>query len=328
MGSGALAAIIVAAVVGGLALVSLGSGLVLFFVMFGRNMPMSLAGGSGKKLMGAKLGDYVNYIRTNAAELKKNPYQPVQVVSARGKTLTGYFFPVEGSKKTALCMHGYRSSAFADFAAISRSYLREGYNVLLVNHEGHGDSEGNFIGFGVLDRENTEIWCLAINKLVPNGEIVLHGISMGAATCLTSSELPLTGVKAVVADCGFSSPREVFEAVRRTVVPYLPSFPMVPIAEAITKLCLKFDFHTVTAQKSAANSRYPLLILHGDADTFVPCEMAQRIYESAAEPKELKIFAGAAHAASHMAAPEEYEKTLFAFLNRYLGDNGEGENGI
>lgn len=318
-----LIAIIVAAAIGFIVIASFLAGYILYHTVFKRQT-LSLFTTSGNVIMGdAKV--IMPYFIENGKILRTVPRETVTVTSARGYRLVGYFLRAKNSNRTAICMHGYRSQAYGDFAAIAQSYLREGYNVLLVNHEGHGDSDGKEIGFGINDRQNTAMWVDAVNERIPNGEIVLHGVSMGAATCLMSSDIPYENVKAIVADCGYASVDGEFRHVRKSVMPFVPHFPIVNIAEMFAKIRLGFDFSSVSSVKSVKNSRYPLLIIHGAEDKFVPTAMATEIYEAANCPKDLLIVPNAAHAASHCMHPDMYETKLFGFLNQYLGG---AENGI
>ena len=63
-------------------------------------------------------------------------------------------------------------------------YYEMGYNVLLPNNRAHGNSEGNYIGMGWLDKDDIACWVNWINKQDPNAKIILHGVSMGAATTM------------------------------------------------------------------------------------------------------------------------------------------------
>ncbi|WP_143805201.1 alpha/beta hydrolase, partial [Oenococcus oeni] len=82
-----------------------------------------------------------------------------------------------------------------------------GFNVLLPDDRGHGQSMGEYISFGWLDRLDYLQWLKKIIKRVgPKSEILLFGVSMGASTVemLSGEDLP-SQVKCVIADCGYSS---------------------------------------------------------------------------------------------------------------------------
>ena len=95
-------------------------------------------------------------------------------------------FPI----KLFICVHGFTGSGKKDFASLARTYYLNGYNVLLVDNRRHGQSEGKYVGFGVLDRLDLRNWVkYVINRFGSNVQIFLHGISMGAATVLMASSI-------------------------------------------------------------------------------------------------------------------------------------------
>src|SRR5699024_3257176 len=112
----------------------------------------------------------------------------------------GYFYrnPKE-TKVTIVCLHGYNSTGYGDFGSRALGYLQSGYNVLLANHRHHAKSEGKYIGFGVLDRKDVRLWLEAANARIPNGEIFISGVSMGGATAMQASCLPMPeNVKGII----------------------------------------------------------------------------------------------------------------------------------
>ena len=61
-------------------------------------------------------------------------------------------------------------------------------------------------------------------------------------------------------------------------------------------------------------SRVPILILHGEDDRFVPCEMSREIAKAAPDKVRLETFPGAGHALSYMVDPERYRRVTAEFL--------------
>ena len=170
------------------------------------------------------------------------------------------------------------------------------------------------IGFGCLDRYDALGWIRwVVDKCGEDVQIFLHGTSMGGATVLMTGGLELPEqVKGIISDCGFTSPKEVFTHVLHSMY-HLPAFPMIQIADAVNRKKAGYGLDECNAAREAEKIRIPVLLIHGDADTFVPCSMCQKIYENCASAKQL-IVEGAGHAESYYKDRKAYEKALDDFL--------------
>ena len=120
-------------------------------------------------------------------------------------------------------------------------------------------------------------------------------------------------VKGIISDCGFTSPKEVFTHVLHTMY-HLPAFPMLPLADLINRRLAGYGLDERNAAREAAKVRVPVLLIHGDRDTFVPSSMCEKIYQSCASPKKKLIVKGAAHAESYYKDTAAYEAALDDFI--------------
>ena len=187
--------------------------------------------------------------------------------------------------------------------------------MLLVDERAHGQSEGEYIGFGCKDRFDAVKWIQwLIKEAGEDVQILLHGISMGGATVLMTSGLPLPSqVKGIISDCAFTSPKEVFTHVLNTMY-HLPAFPMIQIADAVNKSKAGYGLDECNAAREVRKAKVPILMIHGEKDTFVPCEMCERIYVNCASPKKKLIIKGAAHAESYYKDTKAYEAAMDSFI--------------
>ncbi|MCF0173986.1 MAG: alpha/beta fold hydrolase, partial [Bacteroidales bacterium] len=133
--------------------------------------------------------------------------------------------------KTAVIVHGYRDNAltFMFLAKIYRENL--GCNVILPDLYGHGHSDGDAIRMGWLDRLDVLDWCeWSKNFFGGNTRIVIHGVSMGAATtmCVAGENTP-DYIKCFVEDCGYTSVWDEF-AKELKVRFGLPTFPILDVS--------------------------------------------------------------------------------------------------
>ncbi|PQC28062.1 alpha/beta hydrolase [Enterococcus mundtii] len=241
-----------------------------------------------------------------------------QQTSADGLKLSAIYLPATDSHKTAIVAHGYMGDA-ETMANYAKMFHDLGYNVLVPDARGHGKSEGDYIGFGWHERKDYVKWIDQV--LETNGqseEIVLYGISMGAATVMmTSGESLPTNVKAIIEDCGYSSVNEEL-AYQLNELFGLPPFPLIQVTSLMTKIRAGYFFGEADAIKQLEKNKLPMLFIHGDADTFVPYEMLDKVYQATNGPKEKYVVPGAEHAKAYSVDPENYQKTVSNFLEKYV----------
>ena len=148
--------------------------------------------------------------------------------------------------------------------------------------------------------------------------IVLSGLSMGASTMLYLADKNLPdNVRGIIADCGFTSPKEILASVFRNVI-HLPAAPTLLAAELFARIFGGFSFTQEDTRISLRKSKIPVLMVHGVDDDFVPCEMTKQGYAACIGPKELLLVDGAEHGVSFLVAREEYTKMVCEFLTKYL----------
>ncbi len=263
------------------------------------------------KMSGTDWSRYAQMMQERKEYMMAQPHEEVWARSEDGLRLHAAYFPNHDSKKVAICLHGYTSQGMSDYIGLSGYYLKHGFAMLLPDARAHGQSEGEYVGFGCLDRHDLMGWIRwIIRKCGPDVEILLHGTSMGGATVLMASGLSLPSqVKGIVADCGFTSPKEVFTHVLHSMY-HLPAFPMIQIASFVNRRKAGYGLDDCNAAREVRKAKVPILLIHGSEDGFVPCWMCDKIYENCASPKKKLIIEGAAHAESYYKAPETYEHAL------------------
>ena len=228
-----------------------------------------------------------------------------------------------GTGKAVICFHGYTGEGLSNYIAMTDYFLKQGYAVLLPDARAHGGSEGEYIGFGCLDRKDALGWIhWLIQECGEDISILLHGTSMGGATVLMTSGLELPdNVKGIVSDCGFTSPKEVFTHVLNHMY-HLPAFPAIQGADVLNRKLAGYGMDECNAKYEVRKATVPILFIHGSADTFVPCSMCNEIYDNCASPKRKLIVEGAAHAESYYKDMAAYEKALSEFASEVLREPG------
>ena len=167
-----------------------------------------------------------------------------------------------------------------DFSGGAYECISRGHNLLLIDQRAHGKSDGKVITFGIKERFDVKSWIdYSIHRHGENVKIMLYGISMGAATVLMASELNLPkNVVGIVADCPYSSPKAIIKKVTGEMG--LPATLFYPFIRLGALIFGGFDPSSAAPILAVKNTDIPILLIHGDADDFVPCEMSDEISES------------------------------------------------
>lgn len=277
-----------------------------------------------QKMAGTDWDLYIPTIRAAKEWLHEQSGEDVWITSEDGLKLYGRFFPCGDSKKVVICFHGYTSEGQNDYSTLAKFYLANGFHLLLVDQRAHGKSQGTYIGFGNLDRFDARKWIeYVVERLGEDCRILLHGDSMGASTVLMTTGLALPGqVKAAISDCAFTSAWDVFSAVLKNMY-HLPPFPIMQIANQMVKKRAGYDLKGCNAKEEVAKTKIPILFIHGENDTFVPCSMVHELYEACASEKKLVTIKGAGHVESCYKNPEKYEETIRTFIFPIIENGGQ-----
>ncbi len=243
------------------------------------------------------------------APFRELPFDEISVVSGDGLTLRAELLRGRGTGVTVMFFHGYKSEPACDFAAMYDFYRSLGHDLIYVHMRAHGKSDGEYIGFGALDRYDVVRWTDRAAELFPDNDIYLHGMSMGAASVLQSMDLELNErVRGIIADCGYSDLDTLF----RNLVGKLYHLPVmfVDVFEYVNLLKAGYSFKEASSVRSVSAARVPLVYICGDSDRYVPKAMAMEICNACKGPKRLLLVPGAGHAASYMCAKDEYEALI------------------
>ena len=240
------------------------------------------------------------------------------VLMPSGERHHAYYIPHTQGRPVAIVLHGWRNCAI-DFMHFGRIFHQlMGYNVLLPDLHAHGLSEGDVIGMGWKERYDVLHWMTVAARLFQSGDFVVHGVSMGAATAMNVSGLPMPReVHSVrfVEDCGYTSVWDEFSYELKQEF-HLPDFPLMYTASLLCRLRNGWSFGEASSLRQVAQSRWPMLFIHGDNDHFVPSWMVHPLYEAKPDAKRLWIPQGTAHAMAYGDYTEEYIRQLGAFLQQ------------
>lgn len=250
--------------------------------------------------------------------IKDSNYIDTYITSSDNLKLHAYEVKNENkTDKWAIVVHGYTSEGKL-LSSKAKHLYNMGYNVLVPDLRSHGSSEGDYIGMGWHDRLDIIDWINYIVKNNPNSKIALHGTSMGSATVLmVSGEKLPSNVKAIVADCGYTSVYDEFSYQLKQLF-NLPAFPIMNFSDVITHIRAGYCLNDASAINQVKKSTTPILYIHGDKDDFVPYYMMDELYNATNSEKEKLTIEGGEHANSDLVNPKLYWSTVNSFLEKYI----------
>lgn len=258
----------------------------------------------------------------DAAALAKAPCEVVQITADDGTRLSARYYHHRDGAPVALIFHGYKGFARRDGMGGYTLCKQLGYNVLLPDQRTHGASGGHTITMGVKERYDCRAWAYwAYRRFGDDVPLFLMGVSMGASTVLLAAglDLPPT-VRDIIADCPYTSPRDI---TRRCIPSYLPGLPVGPlyrIGRLGTLLFGRFDPEDADCRQAVAATTLPILLIHGEADDFVPCDMSRELYDACGGKKRLLTIPGSGHAVAYYVDTPAYAQAVTEFLQDCLAD--------
>lgn len=261
------------------------------------------------------LSEAINTVMQAAERLKNSDCETIEITADDGIRLIGHFRPAKEPKRVIVAMHGWRSSWAQDFGAISDFWYDNGCSVLYAEQRGQGESGGDYMGFGLLERHDCRAWLRWADERT-GGTLPIYpvGISMGATTVLMTAgfeNLPAS-VRGIGADCGFTSPHAIWKHVVENNL-HIPYGLYSAGARDICKKKLQLHPDAYSCTDALANCRVPVLFIHGTDDHFVPIEMTYENYKACASPKRLFVVPGAEHGMSYLVDRAGYEAATRAF---------------
>lgn len=252
-------------------------------------------------------------------QMDEIPYEAVTISAQDGTKLAARYYHVRDGAPLQIQFHGYRGTAVRDFCGGNKLAREAGQNTLVVDQRAHGKSGGTTITFGIRERMDCLCWAEYANqRFGSDTPIFLSGVSMGAATVLMASELELpTNVIGIIADCPYSSPEAIIRKVCREDM-HLPPALVMPFIRLGARLFGHFDLKEASAVQAVRNTNVPILLLHGEDDRFVPCNMSREIFDACTGEKTRITFPGAGHGLSYIVDTETYSEAVSRFVDQCL----------
>lgn len=278
-------------------------------------------GGAGQKISGMETDERWLRLRARAAEhLRQKDCETVQTLGRENVKLVGHWLEHPRPKRVIVAMHGWRSGWCQDFGFVVDFWQENGCSILFAEQRGQGQSGGDHMGFGLLERHDCISWVNWVNECCGDQlPVYLCGVSMGASTVLMAAGLELPeNVRGIMADCGYTSPEAIWKYVARDNL----GLSYGSRKSAVNGLCrrkIRVGIGDYSCVDAMAECQVPVLFVHGTEDRFVPIEMTYENYKACSGPKRLFVVPGAGHGMSYLVDTDGYQKAMKSFWEEFDG---------
>ncbi|MBR5230185.1 MAG: alpha/beta hydrolase [Firmicutes bacterium] len=255
-------------------------------------------------------------------ELEAIDFEQVYTNSFDGLKLAARYYQVSDDTPLHIQFHGYHGSAIRDFCGGNKIARENGCSTIVPDARGHGKSDGTTISFGINERKDVLSWInYARQRFGANRPIIIEGVSMGAATVLMAADLDLPdNVIGIVADCPYSSVKGIICKVARDMK--LSPALMWPFVYLGARIFGGFNPNEISATEAIKKSRIPVLLIHGENDLFVPCDMSRELADACDSEVILRTFPDAGHGLSYIVSTDLYTQLVTEanelMLRKYL----------
>jgi len=231
-------------------------------------IPLAVLAGIGIMFQGYgdRLFYYPSKVRYSTPQELGLSYEDFSFRSRDGTVLRGWFVPAQGaqSKGTVIHYHGNAENMTTHFLFV-HWLPEEGFNLVVFDYRGYGDSEGAPSRKGTVEDGQAVIEAVRKMDSVDGGRLLILGQSLGGAIALASlAEGTRNGVRAIAVDSSFVS----YRGVARDIYGRIPilgwaAWPLIGwlVTEELSPVSVLSRLEGI-----------PILILHGDQDKIVPVQ--------------------------------------------------------
>lgn len=237
----------------------------------------------------------------------------ISLKSESGATIAGWHIPADDSRGVIVLLHGIRGSRLS-MVERARFLNAAGYSIVMIDLQGHGESSGEQITIGHLEKHDAQAAVEFARKEHPNEPIGVIGVSLGGASALLVSPL---GIDALVIESVYPN---IESAINNRVAARLGPLSTIPAWLLLMQLepRLGIEKSQLRPIDYVPDIGCPVLVISGTEDLHTTAEETKRMYEAAQKPKALWLVDGAAHVDLLTETPTEYVSRVKRFLDKHL----------
>lgn len=245
-------------------------------------------------------------------------YEDVVFKTSDHVLLRGWFVPNAKNDKSVIIGHGLGVNK-SNFIELVSLWHQLGYNALIFDFRGHGDSQGHTLSLGFNEKNDiiAALDYLCTRKDIDCNKIIGYGVSFGAAALIQAAAQDKR-IKILVVDSSFAEIDTMANKIldRLLVVPFFVRKPIIEMGLAMASLDLGFNIQRSSPLKSISRLKnQPILIIHAKKDNLIPCTESEKLYESASNPKQIYLVDSSGHYSTLV--DTNYTTVLADFLQKH-----------
>ena len=239
--------------------------------------------------------------------------ESIHLTSASGADIAGWHFNNLQRRGVVILLHGIREHRGSMLKRAAFLY-EAGYSCILIDFRAHGESSGDKITVGYLEKFDVQAALNYAKQAHPNEKIAIIGVSMGGAAALLAQP---KGVHLIVLESVYNS---LHTAVHNRVHARLGVLSWLPATALLTQLKPRLGFaaEELVPAEAIQSIEAPVYIISGTADKHTTTADTKQLYRLAPQPKSLWLIEGASHEDLFEYAGEAYRDNILQQLERYL----------
>lgn len=244
------------------------------------------------------------------------PVESVHFPATDGQKIAGWFAMTSPNAPTVILVHGFKGRR-ADMLPWARFLVAGGYNVLLYDNRGSGESEGWGITLGVKEPNDVigAVHYLQQRTDLKNKQFGALGISLGAGIVIeAASQEP--ALQAIVADSAWTDETPHIDRMGKVW-----AIPLLPYEAAFVDFLIGGRLADAKPLAMIPNiSPRAVFLIHAadDANMTTLLYGEQQLFAAAGQPKQEWIAAKGGHVGAILAYKEEYQRRVLAYFATYL----------
>lgn len=258
--------------------------------------------------------DTITTVHQSLAKIRQLPHEDWELDSFDGLNLKAVFYPGT-SNKTIIWVHGYTSHAERESAFPGLFYHSLGFNVLIPYLRSHGPSEGKYISFGALEYRDMMDWVDKVNARIPDGQIMIHGLSMGGGIILELATREMSNVKCLIADAPTTGIPAAFRGIVSNTFKKGSDKILACVQERFRKE-FSVDMAEFDWSEKISTSRYPLLLSAGSNENME--EGLEQLKAASPQETTVLILPGCNHGNGMYKQTELYQNTIKEFIAKHM----------